>query len=229
MSSQANRVIGKDVIDSVDRTVGRVIGVMNNAEGDASQIGIEFLDGEFSTHATSQIIVVGDKVFIKYEGESDSETLIRDFKSIQQKINALDKLYHDNEIQDDIYTDIRGKYEFAFAEVLDKQKSLIGVLTDKLKALAKEAYSLRVFLAQTKVEHLTGDIDEQVYKVSDFALQARLNRVLSERGKLTEIANGILSAFEKQKPAVEQLAPSSESKSAIPLKLRDTVVQPAED
>lgn len=224
-SPQAYTVIGKDVIGSDSQIVGHVLGVLNNAEGEAFQIGIEFIDGEFSTYLVSQIIVVDDKVFIKYDWDSDFETLIRDFKSISKKISALDKLYQNNEIPNDVYTDIRRGYESTLAEVLGKQKNLVNALNDRLKALNNEVYSLRAFVAQTKVEYLTGNIDEQTYKVSDSALQAKLNKVLPEKGKLATIANGILAAFKEPKSAFEPLASPSESKPAIPLKLRDAGAQ----
>jgi len=219
-----NSLIGKDVVDSDNHVVGRVLGVINDAEG-AAQVGIEFINGDFLTYPMSQIVIADKGILIKHDYNTDSENLIRDFRSINKKIAALDKLYQNNEIPNEVYTVIHERYESVLARILDQQKSMVSLLDDRIKALNNQIFSLRSFIAQTRVEYMVGELDEQSYKISSSALQARLNKILPEKGKLVALVNGISAAFKENKPIFESSVSVTVPSPTISLKLRDTEAQ----
>lgn len=181
------RLLGRPIKDVYGRPVGSVAAVTFDKAGKITTVAIEHSDGTFSPYDLDHILIQGDEVILIPVWKAKAQKLDAAIRAAQSKLTALDQLVQSGRISQITYEELRKSYARAMEELEEKRKELVATLKGRVSQLRTEAHELEKFLARIEVDHMTGDIDEESYKLLGNSLRATLARLVSEIKDIEEI------------------------------------------
>lgn len=222
-ASSLKKMIGKPVLDPYDRLFGRIVGYHANKKGKALRIGVERSDGEILSYPHSQFVLKNDSVVFIYGWKIRSEDFVKRFNVVSRKIWALDKLYEKGELSQSYYETTRKKLEKSFNKIMEYGKKLLKQLTDRRDKLTTQIDDLEKYLVSLKMEHVTGELDENGYKSVSEALRFGLEKATLEKSDVENIIDIIKNA--PQIPAMPKIkakiSETQDSTSLLTLHLKE--------
>lgn len=195
--------IGKPVTDIHKRLVGRIIGYYANTRNEATSIELELVNGDFVNTPVNQIEVAGDTVYYIQPWELEAESLRKQFDLIIRRIKALDELRRNGDIDEAIYEELRRQHSSSVEELKEQREILLESLEERMRRLDNQIKELEIFLANSKMQHTSGEISDQAYKTAYEAVNNGLNRAISEKNHLRELVEFLKNAESTiQKPSL---------------------------
>jgi hypothetical protein len=82
----------------------------------------------------------------------------------RKKKQALDNLFNTGRISQPTYNAFSSEIGEAIAEIERQQKALLEKMSSKMAELEEQIRTLEMLLANFEIQHVTGDIDEEVYE-----------------------------------------------------------------
>lgn len=197
--------IGKPVTDIHKRQVGRIVGYYANTRNEATSIELELVNGDFVNTPVNQIEITGDAVYYIQPWELEAESLKKQFDLIIRRIKALDELHRNGDIDEAIYEELRKQHSSSIEELKEQRDALLESLNERIKKLDNQIKELEIFLANSKMQHTSGEIDDQAYRTAYEAVNRGLNRAISEKNHLKELTEFLKNAeFTVQKPMLNR-------------------------
>ncbi len=181
------RLLGKPIKDVYGRPVGSVAAVTFDKLGQIRTVAVEHSDGTFFPYDLDHIMIQGDEVILIPVWKAKAQRLESAIRAAQSKLTALDQLVQGGRISQSTYEELRKSYVRSLEELEEKRKELIGTLKGRVSQLRTEAHELEKFLAKIEVDHMTGDLDEESYRLLGNSLRATLARLVSEIKDIEEI------------------------------------------
>jgi hypothetical protein len=179
--------IGKTLSDIHKKHIGRIIGYYANTKNEVTSIELELVNGEFINAPISQIEITGDSIDYIQPWELEADALKNQFDLIVRRIKALDELHKNGDIDKTIYEELRKQHSSSIEELKEQRSILLESLKERSKKLENQIKELEIFLANSKMQHTSGEIDEQAYKTAYEAVNRGLNIAISEKTHLKEL------------------------------------------
>ncbi|MFQ5762409.1 MAG: CdvA-like protein [Candidatus Bathyarchaeia archaeon] len=215
MSVQAEglqRFIGKPAKDLYGRYVGSVIGVSLDPFGEIGAVGIDEGKQGLVEHPRNQIMVGDDALIVVPDWKLEVEAFRKDNTHTMRKIEALEELNKSGEIPQYVYEELSQNYK----DSMDSLQQSYVHLTEKLKSRAHElmdyAKHIERFLGNVKVQHKTGEMSDEVFKVAHDNLAFEIGSAGKEREDIVSILETLTIPLDtlrtehhtQSQPAVEQ-------------------------
>ncbi len=193
-AEEIKSIIGKSLSDIHKKHVGRIIGYYANTKNEVTSIELEFVNGDFVNTPVSQIEITGDSAYYIQPWELEAGALKNQFDLIVRRIKALDELQKNGDIDINIYEELRKQHSSSIEELKEQKDILLESLKDRMQKLDNQIKELEIFLANSKMQHSSGEIDEQAYKTAYEAVNRGLNIAISEKNHLKELTDFLKNA-----------------------------------
>ncbi|MEE8569696.1 MAG: CdvA-like protein [Candidatus Bathyarchaeia archaeon] len=212
-------LIGKKVVDSYGKRIGKIIGFSTDSLKNISSFGIERNDGGFMKCDTTEVILDQDLVKINSSWRLKAESLASEVTLTIKKISALNELKNDVEVSKNIYDTLQSGFEAEKKTILDRRRNLKDRLKERLSAIHAQLKEVYEFIAYVKISYHIGDIDEETYQRSYIPFQLMIDKLLSEEDDIKFALNIVTANISMLPPEPLISLPSSEPQ-LMPIKLR---------
>jgi hypothetical protein len=148
----------------------------------------------------------------------------------KKKKQALDNLLNNGRISQPTYDVFSGEIGEAIAEIERQQKALLEKMNSKMAELEGQIKTLEMLLANFEIQHVTGEIDEEVYQHEINILSVGIETAKHELETVKE-AVGQLSSGAPLPPTevvVVQNVESQPAENEVKEKLPEPPVEPIE-
>jgi chromosome segregation ATPase len=122
--------------------------------------------------------------------------LSEEYAMAKKKKQALDNLLDSGRISQSTYELIDKEIEESIAEVERQQGSLLEKMNSKIAELEGQIKMLEMLLANSEIQHVTGDVDEEAYQRESSLLSTGLETARQELGLLKDAVNQLSTGVE---------------------------------
>jgi hypothetical protein len=182
--NDVKKFLGKPILNSNREIIGKIIGFHTNIKGDIISVGVELNDGNFDEYSSSYLVILEDSIMLLKDWELETKDLEWEWELIIKRMNAIQELYASGELQKEIYEDMKAQHELALRELKERSKELIGRLNDVKESFNKQIKILETFFASNKIQHSSGEIDSESYRVAIESIRNGLKRVVAQKQAL---------------------------------------------
>jgi len=216
--------LGRKVTDKYGRTLGKVVGYYTKAEGSPPLLGVELVEGDFTTVPSMQLIDEANILVLDESWKTKAVNLAQNLIFNMRRISALNKLYNSGEIPRDAYESLGKDFDIMVQDLKARRGNLLDKLGERSKTLDVKLKEVENYFVNVKVAHELGEMDDEAYKISRDALRDLINRLQMEQKDvkaaqegLQEIPTPAETSERLEKPA--QIEPQ-EKPSETPIVLR---------
>ncbi len=126
--------------------------------------------------------------------------LNEEFEVARKKKEALDALLSKGRISQPTYDTFNGEINEAIIDIERQQRALRGKMTVKTEQLEAQIRTLETLLANSEIQHVTGEVDEEVYQRQLDLLSTGLENSRQE----LDVVKDAISQLETGDPALEE-------------------------
>jgi len=124
------------------------------------------------------------------------ERLNEEYEMAKRKKQALDNLLNNGRISQSTYESFNKEIDEAAAEIERQHRALLEKMNSKTEELEKQIKTLEMLLANFEIQHVTGEIDEEVYQREIDVLSTGLEFARRELDAVTEAGNQLSSSIQ---------------------------------
>lgn len=186
-AEKIKELIGKEIYDNHERPIGKIVGYYANTKNEATSVEVELSNGEFLNCPISQIALGDDRINYIHPWEFEANSLKQQFDLISRRTKALEELHRNGDIEKEIYEELKNQHTSAIDELQDQKKVLMESLNERNEKLEGQIKGLEIFLANSKMQHMAGEVDDNHYQIIYDSVNSGFKRILSEKKYLTEI------------------------------------------
>ncbi|WP_309492906.1 CdvA-like protein [Candidatus Hecatella orcuttiae] len=196
------RFIGKPARDTYRRYIGYVVGVTLDPDGQLHSVGVD-RGGSFEEFSRAQIIVEGDTLILVPSWKIEAENFKKDNDLTQRRFRALDELLKSQEIPSHVYEELCQQYKDSLTKLEEAHKNLIESLNRKISDLEHHVKNLERFLGHLKVQHKTGELGDETYKLASDYLISVINSTINEKRDIEATLNSLTVPQNQEYPKLE--------------------------
>ena len=139
--------------------------------------------------------------------------LNEEYDIAKRKKQALDNLFETGKISQSTRDSFDGEISAAIATIEKQQKELIDSMAGKTQELENQIKMLETLLANYEIQHVVGEIDEDIYQreISLLTTGLRNNQKRAKHNKTSHNLNYPPAAPAIQAPAAPEPAPNCRS------------------
>lgn len=173
--------LGRKVVDSYGRALGKVVGYYKRDKGSPPLLGVESLEGDFSTLPSTHLADEANTLILDENWKTKADNLAQDLTLIRRKISALNKLYKSGEVSPEAHESLGKDFEATDQDLKLRYGSLLERLSGRSKALSAKLKDVEDYFVNVKVAHELGEMDDEAYRISRDALHDLINRLQTEQ------------------------------------------------
>jgi hypothetical protein len=114
----------------------------------------------------------------------------------KKKKQALDNLLNTGRISQSTYDLFNNEIDEAIAEIERQQKALLEKMNSKMEELEAQIKTLEMLLANFEIQHVTGEVDEEVYQSEMGILSMGIETAKHELDVVREAVNQLSSGMQ---------------------------------
>jgi len=114
----------------------------------------------------------------------------------KKKKQALDNLLNTGRISQSTYDLFNNEIDEAIAEIERQQKGLLEKMNSKMEELEAQIKTLEMLLANFEIQHVTGEVDEEVYQSEMGILSMGIETAKHELDVVREAVNQLSSGMQ---------------------------------
>jgi len=224
--NNVKKFLGKPILNSNGNVIGKIIGFYTNMKGEIISIGVELTNGVFKEYPSSYLIASEDSIILLKDWELKTKNLEWEYELIVKRMNAIQELYDSGELQKEIYEDMKAQHESVLKELKERSKELIEKLNNVKEDLNKQIKILETFLTNNKIQHSSGEIDDESYKIVNESIRNGLNRLVSQKQTIEKSIENFLNIESLAlKPTLElskqNLKKNEDSQDIVLIRVKD--------
>jgi hypothetical protein len=213
--------VGKAVIDSYGRTVGRIIIVSSNPQKNKF-FSIEMDNGGLVKCIDADLHITQNAIILDNSWKTKVESITNELTLVDKRIIALNQIEKEPETSD-IYDNLCKESENHKKGLLEKRRALLDEIKERMNTInsqLKETYNLDV---QITISHQVDEIRDETYQTSHASLKSIVNRLTSEENDLKSSLNMLTESLSALPPeSLKLLPPSIPSQSSVlRIKMKD--------
>jgi hypothetical protein len=175
------KLIGESLRDPYGRCLGTVVGFSTDNRNQICKMAVEYGDGSFVEHGVDRLIVEDSVVILRSDWKNDSEELRRESEVSRRRMSALENLYAAGKISARTYQELSEEYRKVLRSQEEERDRLIGMLEARNTELSRQIALLERLLADTEVQHITGELSENGFRIAASSLKSGIDRALQEK------------------------------------------------
>lgn len=120
----------------------------------------------------------------------------------KKKKQALDNLLNTGRISQSTYDLFNSEIDEAIAEIERQQKALLEKMNSKMEELEEQIKTLEMLLANFEIQHVTGEVEEEVYQREMGILSMGIETAKQELDGVREAVNQLSSGIQVSTPEI---------------------------
>lgn len=173
--------LGKPIMDSYGKNLGRVIGFTVNAKNEVETFDVETGDGEYRKLRGDRVKIRNGKLVYTYGWRVEANILERVYSVSLARLKALDMLHKNGEITEEAYEKLKAMYNSAIEELESKKISFIESLKKRIELLEGKIKDLEYVLAVLKLQYILGEILPETFNEARSSIEKGINYYRSEK------------------------------------------------
>ena len=183
--------IGKPARDKYNRYIGYIVGITLDSAGNLNSVGIDH-GGSLEEYTSAQIVIDNDKLIFIPSWMIMTGNFSKENNLVHRRFQALDELKRDSEIPSHVYEDLHREYKDALTTLEESQLTLNETLSKKIEGLDKHTKHLERFLGCLKVQHKTGEMGDDTFKLASEYLISELDNTANEKKDIQNFLDGLV-------------------------------------
>jgi len=181
LAKKYERLIGETLRDPYGRCLGVIVGFSTDNKNQISKIAVENHDGSFVEHGVDRLIIEDNIIIQRPEWKVDNEELRREAEVSKRRMSALENLYSGGKVSARTYQELSEEYRKVLKSQEEERQRLIDLLEERNGELSRQIALLERLLADTEVQHITGELSENAFKIAASSLKSGIDRALQEK------------------------------------------------
>ena len=194
---ETKALLGHSVVDTYGRSLGKVIGIERNAFGELESVQVEAAGGQIAIAKARQIALTPQSITLTPEWKLESEEIISELSLLRKRISALESLKDTKEIDNEIYSELVDSQKSGYFEKVKTAEALANSMKRRLSEVADNISSLTRYLVNAKLDHKSGDLDDESLKIAQGSIEPTLRPLMAEKVDLS----GSLKTLEQVLPS----------------------------
>jgi hypothetical protein len=194
---ETKALLGHSVFDTYGRSLGRVIGIERNAFGELESVQVEAPGGQIAIAKARQIALTPKSITLTPEWKLESEDIISELSLLWKRISALESLKETNEIDYEIYSELVESQRAGYLDKVKNAEALASSMKRRLSEVTDNISSLTRYLVNAKLDHKSGDLDDESLKLAQGSIEPTLRPLIAEKTDLS----GSLKTLEQILPS----------------------------
>jgi hypothetical protein len=199
---ETRALLGRSVIDVYGRSLGRVIGLERNPFGELEGVQVEAPGGQIVSAKARQLALTPKSITLTPDWKLESEEFISELSLLRKRISALESLKETKEIDGEIYAELVDSQKAGYVEKVRAAEELAASMKRRFGELSGNIASLTKYLVNAKLDHKSGELDDESLKLAQGSIEPTLRPLMAER---TDLAGSLKS--------LEQILPTKVSLS----------------
>ena len=182
---ETKALLGRSVNDIYGRLLGRVIGIERNPFGEMEGVQVEATGGIIMTAKARQMALTPKTITISPEWKLESEDIISELTLLRKRVGALESLKDSREIDGEIYSELLESQKAGYMDKVKLATALVNTMRSRLNELTGQITSLTRYLINAKLDHKSGELDDDSLKLAQGSIEPSLRPLIAERNDLT--------------------------------------------
>jgi hypothetical protein len=182
---ETKALLGRSVNDVYGRLLGRVIGIERNPFGEMEGVQVEATGGIIITAKARQMALTPKTITISPEWKLESEDIILELTLLRKRVGALESLKDSREIDGEIYAELLESQKTGYLDKVKLATGLVNTMRSRLSEITGQITSLTRYLINAKLDHKSGELDEDSLKLAQGSIEPSLRPLIAERNDLT--------------------------------------------
>ena len=182
---ETKALLGRSVNDVYGRLLGRVIGIERNPFGEMEGVQVEATGGIILTAKARQMALTPKTITISPEWKLESEDIISELTLLRKRVGALESLKDSREIDGEIYSELLESQKTGYLDKVKLATALVNTMRSRLNEITGQITSLTRYLINAKLDHKSGELDEDSLKLAQGSIEPSLRPLMAERNDLT--------------------------------------------
>ena len=170
--------------DPYERPIGRIVGLESDANDKTKSIKIISEKGDFLEFPIVQTSIENNSVICLSPREKETREILKQLKTLNKRINALDQLYRSGDIREESYKSLKKNYESSFSKIKACCKGILEKMEERKQNLENMAHELQIIFASNKMQYLSGEISEQALKSCEDIIRSHIDSATKEKNNL---------------------------------------------
>lgn len=197
-------LIGSEVEDSYGRSLGTLVSIMSDVNGEVKTIEVKIVDRGLETIAAERVILKDGRLLAipdwKYEALKVIEALDRAYRR-RRALEAMSA----SDIPGDVVEDLKRGLSEEIKSLKMKAEEVKRIIKDRIAAIDDESIQVSRAIVSIQVLYLSGEVNEKNYTQS-------INHLRKLREKLIEEKNDAKKTLDKLEKTVEAIIAPQEPK-----------------
>ena len=182
---ETRALLGHPVIDLYGRSLGRVIGIERNAFGELEGVQVEAPGGHILGAKARQLAMTPKLITLTPEWKLESEDVISELSLLRKRITALESLKESKEIDGEIFAELVGSQKAGYVDKVKTAEALTTSMKRRLAEVSSTISSLTKYLINAKLDHRSGELDDDSLKLAQGSIEPNLRPLIAERTDLS--------------------------------------------
>ncbi len=185
---ETRALLGHSVIDVYGRSLGRVIGIERNPFGELEGVQVEAPGGQILNAKTRQLALTPKTITLTPNWKLESDDIVSELTLLRKRINALESLNATKEIDTEMYSELVDSQKVGYYEKMKTAEALASSMKRRLSEVTENISSLTKYLVNAKLDHKSGELDDDSLKLAQSSIEPTLRPLIAER---TDLANSL--------------------------------------
>jgi hypothetical protein len=196
---ETRTLLGRNVIDSYGRNIGRVIGIDRNDYGELEAVQVESVAGQVISAKTRQLTVTPKTVSVIPDWKVETNDIVNELSVLYKRLSGLGSLRESGEIPVEIYTELLENQKKGYNEKLHAGKLLLESMHHRLNNTESQISSLSKYLATVKLDYKSGIIDISSLQIAEQSINPSLQSLILEKRDLVDSINRLEHSIASKK------------------------------
>ena len=204
------RLIGVPAKDYFGREIGKVICCSHDGTGDIKNVIVSKSDGNIQEYDRKELEVSSSEVVVRDDLIFSARALRKETEVNFRRVQALEELKKNSKMHQRVYDELKAEFDKELASLNEKKTALAGLADSRRDEVAKRLMALEKVRATVEVQAMSGEIDENIYRMALSEIKSAIDRSTKELDDLERELNFLDVNFEQKQQQTEfYLEPTS--------------------
>ena len=137
---EIKKSLGQLARDPYGRPIGRIVGLESDANDKTKSIKMISEKGDFLEFPIVQTSIENNSVICLSPREKEAREILKQLKTLNQRINALDQLYRSGDIREESYKSLKKNYESSFSKIKECCEDILEKMEERKQNLVFADY-----------------------------------------------------------------------------------------
>ncbi len=204
------KLIGVPAKDYFGREIGKVICCSHDGTGDIKNVIVSKSDGNIQEYDRKELEVSSSEVVVRDDLIFSARALRKETEVNFRRVQALEELKKNSKMHQRVYDELKADFGKELASLNEKKTALAGLADSRRDEVAKRLMALEKVRATVEVQAMSGEIDENIYRMALSEIKSAIDRSTKELDDLERELNFLDVNFEQKQQQTEfYLEPTS--------------------